>query len=218
MKETNWVDRIREMVAKVQTEVTKPGVNQKRGNWNPQGDCCAGSRIAHALGVPSGAYLDGIDEWAAQMGLTRVHVIAMLQDAGAGHDPIGPDQWPEPPAVVWRRLTAIREPPNLEGRDLSRLNLAGTDLRRLNLSRSDLQSSNLRNAQMEEINLSFARIQKAGMRGANLSRANLTGTDLSRADLTRANLTGARMRGARLALTKLAGATLSGTRLDQQRK
>ncbi len=141
MKQADRADRIREMVAAVQAEVTRPGTNQKRGNWTPQGDCCTGSRIAHALGVPSGAYLDGVDEWALRMGLTRAHVIAMLQDAGAGHDPIGPERWPEPPAAVRRRLA---------GRNLSKLNLSGTDLRGLDLNGSDLRNANLRRARLKK--------------------------------------------------------------------
>ncbi len=206
-------ERIREMVEAVRAHVTRSGINQKRGNWNPEGDCCAGSRIAHALGVPSGSYLDGMDEWASRMGLTRAHVIAMLQDAGAGHDPIGPRRWPEPPAAVWRRLAEIEVPPSLAERDLSRLNLAGTDLGGLDLNGSDLKKANLRSARLEGVKLSFARLQETDMR-----EANLTGTDLTRADLTRADLTGAKLRGARLELTKLAGAVTKRTRLDREKR
>ena len=53
------MNRIAEMVEIVREEVTAPGINQSRGRWNEKGDCCMGSRIAHALGVPSGLYLEG---------------------------------------------------------------------------------------------------------------------------------------------------------------
>ena len=208
-------ERIREMVELVRPEVTAPGINQGRGSWNDNGDCCAGSRIAHALGVPSGMYLDGIDEWAKRMGLTRAHVIAMLQDAGAGHDPIGPERWPEPPAAIWRRLREMENRPQLAGRNLSGLNLAGTDLRELDLSGCGLDAANLRNARLEETDLSFSRMREAVLAGANLKKANLAGADLTRADLTRADMRQANLRGTRTERAKLAGARLEGTRMER---
>ena len=210
--------RIREMVELVRPAVTAHGINQGRGSWNEQGDCCAGSRITHALGVTSGMYLDGIDEWAARMGLTRAHVIAMLQDAGAGHDPIGPERWPEPPAAIWRRLREAESRPQLAGRDLSGLNLAKTDLRELDLSGCSLEAANLRNARLEETDLSFSGLREAVLAGANLRKANLAGTDLTRVDLTRADLRQANLRGTRTERAKLAGARLEGTRMDRERR
>lgn len=204
--------RIREMVEAVREAATRPGVNQRRG------DCCAGARIAQALGLPSGNYLEGIDEWAARMGLTRVQVIALLQDAGAGQNPLGPRPWPETPAAVWRRLDAIREPPELAGRDLRRLNLAGTGLSRLDLHGADLRQANLKQARLARANLAGAQLAEADLTGADLKRADLTGADLTRADLTGADLTGARLRRTRLDLTRQAGAKLTGTRLNRTRQ
>ena len=206
------MSRIEEMVELVRAEVTAPGTNQTRGAWNERGDCCTGSRIAHVLGVPSGMYLDGIDEWASQMGMTRVQIIAMLQDAGASQNPIGPGRWPEPPGAVWRRLAAIQEPPNLAGRDLSRLNLAGTGLQGLDLNGCNLEGTNLRGARLEDANLSFARVREADLRRASLMRTDLAGTDLTGTDLAGADLTGAHIRGIRLTGAKLAGAKTEGTR------
>ena len=194
--------RIEEMIELVRAEVTAPGTNQRRGAWNDRGDCCTGSRIAHALDVPSGMYLDGIDECASRMGMTRVQIIAMLQDAGASQDPIGPGRWPEPPGAVWRRLAEVQEPPTLAGRDLSRLNLAGTGLQGLDLNGCNLEGANLRGARLENANLSFARMREADLRRASLRHADLVGTDL----------TGAHIRGVRLAGAKLAGARTEGTR------
>ena len=206
------MNRIEEMVELVRAEVTAPGTNQTRGAWNERGDCCTGSRIAHALGVPSGMYLDGIDEWASQMGMTRVQIIAMLQDAGASQNPIGPGRWPEPPGAVWRRLAEVQEPPNLAGRDLSRLNLAGTGLQGLDLNGCNLEGTNLRGARLEDANLSFARVREADLRRASLMRTDLAGTDLTGTDLAGADLTGAHIRGTRLTGAKLAGARTEGTR------
>ena len=206
------MSRIEEMVELVRAEVTAPGTNQTRGAWNERGDCCTGSRIAHALGVTSGMYLDGIDEWASRMGMTRVQIIAMLQDAGASQNPIGPGRWPETPGAVWRRLAEIQEPPTLSGRDLSRLNLAGTGLQGLDLNGCNLEGANLRGAGLEDANLSFARVREADLRRASLIRTDLAGTDLAGADLAGADLTGAHIRGVRLTGAKLAGVRTEGTR------
>ena len=206
------MDLIEEMIELVRAEVTAPGTNQSRGAWNDRGDCCTGSRIAHALGVPSGMYLDGIDEWASRMGMTRVQIIAMLQDAGASQDPIGPGRWPEPPGAVWRRLAEVQEPPTLAGRDLSRLNLAGTGLQGLDLNGCNLEGANLRGARLENANLSFARMREADLRRASLRHADLAGSDLTGTDLAGADLTGAHIRGVRLAGAKVAGARTEGTR------
>ena len=87
------MNQIRKMIEMVRAEVTAPGINQRRGNWNEQGNCCMGSRIGHVLGLKPGFfYMEGVDEWARRMGINRAQVIAMLQDAGAGHDPLGPDR------------------------------------------------------------------------------------------------------------------------------
>ena len=101
------MNRIAEMIETVREEVTAPGINQSLGRWRRGGDCCMGSRIAHALGIRSGLYLDGVDEWAARMGTTRAHVAVMLQDAGAGHNPLGGDRWLECPSIIWRRLASM---------------------------------------------------------------------------------------------------------------
>ena len=84
------MNRIGQMVELVREAVTAPGINQRRGTWTPRGDCCMGSRIGHQLGLdPAAPYMEGVDEWAQLMGVNRAEVIAMLQDAGAGHDPLG---------------------------------------------------------------------------------------------------------------------------------
>ena len=212
------MNQIREMVDLVREEVTAPGVNQARGVWQEDRDCCVGSRIAHALGVKSGMYLDGADEWASRMGLSRAHIIAMLQDAGAGHDPLGPTHWPECPSAVWRKLEDVELPPELSGRDLSGLNLARLDLRGADLHRTALQRSNLRNADLSNTDLSRARLRSACLIGANLRCANLAGADLRDADLTgadlaKANLRGTMTEGAIMAFTKTTG-NLPGRRWD----
>ncbi len=200
------MNQIREMIEMVREEVTAPGINQRRGNWNEQGDCCMGSRIGHALGLKPGFfYMEGVDEWARRMGLNRAQVIAMLQDAGAGHDPLGPDRWPECPEAVWRKLAEIQSPPILSGRDLSRLNLAGADLAGMDLQQIRLDRCNLRDARLDNADLSFSRMREANLRNASIRCVNLAG-----ADLTKSNLRGTRLDRASLAMAKLKQTQLGG--------
>ena len=208
--------RIGEMVELVREAVTAPGINQSRGGWNERGDCCMGSRIAHALGMDGASYLEGADEWARRMGLNRAQVTAMLQDAGAGHDPLGPRDWPECPEAVWRNLSRMEEPPGLRGRDLSRLNLAHTSLRGMDLREANLGGCNLRGALLDNSNLAFASLSGASLRDASLRCANLAGADLREADLTGADLAKANLRGALLEGAMLALAKLDQTRMARQ--
>ena len=208
---------INEMVELVSAEVTAPGVDQRRGNWREDGGCCIGSRMAHALGVKSGKYLEGIDEWARRMGLTRAHVIVMLQDAGAGHDPIGPTQWPECPSRVWRNLARIESPPALTGRNLDATNLAGIRLSMIEMQGTSLKQTCLRGADLSSADLRDANLSGADLRNASLHCANLRGADLTGADLTGADLSKANVRGAKFDRARTAGANLNGTRLARRK-
>ena len=213
------MNTIREMIEIVRDEVTAPGINQRIGNWNDRGDCCMGSRIAHALGLrPGASYLEGVDEWAQRMGLNRARVIVMLQDAGAGHNPLGPDTWPECPTAVWRQLEEMEEAPRLSGRDLSRLNLAGSDLRGEDIQNTLLDGCNLEKAVLDNADLSFSLMRGSNLRKARIRCVNLTGADLSMADLTGADLAKSNLRGANLDRASLAMAKLEQTRLARKRK
>ena len=211
------MDLVREMIELVRDEVTAPGIDQSRGNWEPHGSCCMGSRIGHALGMDPGfSYLEAVDEWARRMELNRVRVIAMLQEAGAGHDPLGPARWPETPAAVWRRLAELGESPGLAGRDLSRLNLSRCDLRGENLRTVSLRRCNLRGTLLDNADLGFSLMQMADLRGASVRSANLAGADLFRADLTGADLAKSNLRGARLDGASIALARMEQTRMARQ--
>ena len=208
------MNQIREMIEMVRVEVTAPGINQRIGNWNEQGDCCMGSRIGHALGLTPGfSYMEGIDEWARRMGLNRAQVIAILQDAGAGHDPLGPERWPACPEAVWRKLAEIQALPILSGRDLSRLNLAGADLTGMDIQEVRLEGCNLRDARLDNGDLSFSRMREANLRNASIRCVNLAWADLTEADLTLADLAKSNLRGTRLDRASLAMAKLDQTQL-----
>ena len=210
------MDRIGEMVEMVREAVTAPGINQRRGTWNPRGDCCMGSRIAHRLGLePEAPYMEGVDEWARLMGVNRADVIAMLQDAGAGHDPLGPRRWPSCPTQVWKRLAQTPEPPSLRGRDLTGVNLAGANLQGTDLRGARLDRCSLHRARLDNGDLSFATMRESDLREASIRCVNLTGADLYRADLTLADLAKSNLRDARMDRASVALAKLEQTRLGR---
>ena len=155
-------------IRKVYPAVIAPGINQANGQWRDDGRCCVGARLAHALGVETGNFLDGADAWARELGGNRVHVILMLRRAGAGREPLGPEEWHHSPREVWANLSEEEELPLLAGADL-----LGSDLRA-----ADLRGADLRNAVLREADLT----------GANLAGANLAGADLREACLDGANL------------------------------
>ncbi len=145
-------------IRKVYPAVTAPGITQSQGEWQEDGRCCAGARMAHALGVASGNFLDGVDAWAREMGGNRAHAILMLRRAGAGLDPLGPEEWPISPRDVWANLSSEEELPLLAG---------------ANLRGSDLRGADLRNPDLTEADLAGADLTGADLRGACLDSANL---------------------------------------------
>ena len=138
--------------------VTAPGVDQSNGQWQEDGRCCVGARLAHTLGVETGNFLDGVDAWAREMGGNRAHVILLLRRAGAGRDALGADEWPDSPREVWANLSEEEELPALAGADLRGADLRGADLRnsdltRANLAGADLTAADLRGACLDGANL-----------------------------------------------------------------
>ena len=180
-------NQIQQMIQLVRDAVTAPDVDPQVGTWQPDGRCCVGARLAHALGLKSGDYLDGIDEWARRMGGNRAQVLLMLKSAGAGNDPTGGDEWPTPPETVWRNLAEVESLPGLAGQDLSRMGLAGADLTGVQLIGTDLTGANLTGADLQRTDLTGADLTGANLTGADLRRTDLTGADLTGTNLTHAN-------------------------------
>ena len=199
----------------------------KKDNWY-----CLMAQLFHMPSV-----LDSLPEdWCLLIKANRAHLVIMLREAGAGHDPFGGSEWPSTPAQVWENLAKVEQLPNLEGADLSGLDfkwadLDVADLKGANLSGANLSWASLMDTDLKDANLTGADLRWATLDGADLSNANLTGADLRwtvlpdadlpgadlrgatidgtilvDADLTRANLTGVNLRSAYLDDTKLDGA------------
>ena len=184
------------------------------------------AQVFHTPSVPDGLP-DGLpDAWCLLMKANRAHLLIMLREAGAGHDPFGDAEWSSTPTQVWENLAKVEQLPNLNGADLSGLDFKWADLDGADLKGADLTGANLRWAGLDGADLKGADLTGANLRWAslmdtNLSNTNLTGADLrwaglDGADLKGANLTGTDLRWANLmdadlSHTDLRGATLDGT-------
>ena len=187
-------------------ELFRQPLDQAEGAFRPGEPCCVGARIAHALGVAAGVgedYLKGANALARATGVSRPHMILILRQAGAPHDPFGIVRWRDPEAV-WQRAAAIEELPDLKGADLDEVNLALADLRGL-----DLTGASLRAAGLDRAAAAGAVFDKA-----DLCQATLDGADLDRASLHGADLRGASLRNASLQQADLTQAVLAGASLD----
>ena len=159
--------------------------------------------MAQLFHMPS--VLDSLPEnWCLLIKANRAHMMIMLREAGAGHDPFGDAEWSSTPAQVWENLAKVEQLPNLEGADLS-----GIDFKWADLDEADLKGANLSGA-----NLSWASLQLTDLTGANLTGADLRWATLDGADLTGANLTGTDLRWTVLPDADLPGADLRGATID----
>ena len=178
----------------------------KKDNWY--------SLMAQLFHTPS--VLDSLpDSWCLMMKANRAHLVIMLREAGAGHDPFGDAEWPSTSTQVWENLAKVEQLPTLDGADLSGLDFKWADLDGADLSNVDLTGANLRWANLMDTNLSNTNLTGADLRwadldGADLSNANLTGTDLRWATLMDVNLSHADLRGAIVDGTILVEADLTG--------
>ena len=194
--------------------------DQSIEDWDPDKPCCVGARLVGALSAldldstdkfsfeGKGSFLQGIDAFAKLIGGNRAHVILMLKEAGAGHNPLSEAPWPSSREEVWARAARIETLPDLAGADLYRANLCRAYLYRADFTGADLVYANLLGADLYRADLSGADLSGAYLRGAHLIAANLSDTNLTGANLYGANLYGANLYGANLSDTNMTGAIM----------
>ena len=187
------VMKIQEPIEKVGETASLPDVDPYReygqkDNWY--------SLMAQMFHTPS--VLNSLpDTWCLTMKANRAHLVIMLREAGAGHDPFGNAEWSSTPTQVWENLARVQQLPTLDGADLSGVDFKWADLGLTKLSNVDLTGADLRWATLAGANLS----------NADLRGAIIDGTNLDEADLTGANVTGVNLHSAYLDDdTKLDGA------------
>ena len=196
-------EKIQEAVEKVRKILAFPDKNPFREYWRKDHRYTLIAQPFHTLSSENDHPYSLPDAWGRMMNANRAHLVIMLREAGAGHDPFGDVEWSSTPAQVWENLAQMEQLPDLKGADLSGIDFKWADLAHANLSDADLSNANLSWASLMEANL-----QDADLRGAILNRTNLTG-----ADLTGTNMAGVNLHSAYLDdYTKLDGAIgLDGT-------
>ena len=151
------VMKIQEAIEKVKKAECFPEVAASREYGKKGNRYSLIAQMFHAISSEN----DLSEAWDRIMEANHAHLVIILREAGAGHDPFSDAEWPFTPAQVWENLARVEQLPNLNGADLS-----GVDLR-------------------------WADLDGADLKGANLTKADLRWADLDGVDLKGANLTGA---------------------------
>ena len=196
-------EKIQEAVEKVRKILAFPDKNPFREYWRKDHRYSPIAQPFHALSAENVHPYSLPDAWGQMMNANRAHLVIMLREAGAGHNPFSDSEWSSTPAQVWENLAQMQQLPDLKGADLSgvdfkwadlgsaelsNMDLSGTDLRWADLTAADLTGANLCNANLSWANLMEADLQDADLRGAILNRTNLTGADLTRTNMAGVNL------------------------------
>ena len=200
------VMKIQETIEKVRETASLPDVDlspeyPQKETWY--------SLMAQLFHIPS-AWNSLPDTWRLMMKANRAHLVIMLREAGAGHDPFGDTEWPLSPARVWENLARVEQLPDLNGANLSGVDFKWADLNGAGLEGTDLTGINFKWASLMDANISGANLT-----GADLRWADLDGADLEGADLTGTDLRWATLMGANLSNPDLRGAIIDGTNLDE---
>ena len=166
------------------------------GKYQKDEACCVGARLAAFFDVAHGLtsdYREGVDAFAIELGGNVAHVIVMLQEAGAGHDPLSGAPWKITRQAAWNRLLAVEELPSLRGADLSYLalidyNVQGSDFTGADLSRSDLDKTCFEDCDLTRANLRLASLEHTNFQRATLAKADLSCLTSRRTYFDHANL------------------------------
>ena len=192
--------KIQEAVQKVREILAFPDKNPFQEYWRKDNQYSLIAQLFHALSSANVHPYSLPDTWGEMMNANRAHLVIMLREAGAGHDPFRNAEWSSTPAQVWENIAQMEQLPDLKDADLSGVdfkwaNLIGTNLKGTDLSGTDLRWADLTAADLTGANLSNTDLRCASLMEANLQGANLRGAIVNRTNLTQADLTGANMAG-----------------------
>ena len=171
--------KIQKPIEKVRETASIPDVDPSRENWQKDN---WHSLIVQLFHTPS--TLNNLpDAWRLLMKANRAHLIILLREAGAGHEPFCDSGWSSTPTQVWENLAKVKQLPNLNGADFYGVDFKWADLKGADLSGADLRWANFRWA-----NLKDAYLRDTMIDGTILVEADLTGTKLIEAHLRSAYL------------------------------
>ena len=182
------VTTIQETIEKVRETASLPNMDPSRECWRDNDQCSLEARLCHALSSGSVHLYDLPDAWGRMMGANRAHLVIMLREAGASHDPFGNTEWPLSPARVWENLARVEQLPDLNGADFSGVDFKWADLTGADLTGTDLRWAGLAGANLSNADLRGAIVGGTALDGADLTRTNVTGVCLNHAYLDQARL------------------------------
>ena len=165
--------KIQEAVEKVREILAFPDKNPFREYWRKDNRYSLIAQLFHTLSSENVHPYSLPDAWGEMMNANRAHLVIMLREAGAGHDPFRNAEWSSTPAHVWENLAQMEQLPDLKDADLTGANLSNTDLRCASLMETNLQDADLRGAIVNRTNLTQADLTGANMAGVNLRSAYL---------------------------------------------
>ena len=151
------------MAERVMPIVSMPDLDQNAAIWRPDGKCCVGARLAHALNVESGRFMGGANAFAESIGASLVQLILMLRAAGAPYDPFGIDEWQTGHPEIFRRLAKIETLPETRNAHVPRIFLINMKVAGANLANANFNESDLYGADPSGANLQGATFTKADM-------------------------------------------------------
>ena len=176
-------EKIQEAVEKVREMMCSSDKNPFREYWREDNPYSLITQLFHAPSSENVHPYSLPDAWGEMMNANRAHLVIMLREAGAGHDPFSNAEWSSTPAQVWENLAQVEQLPDLKGANLSWVDFKWADLTAANLTGANLSNTDLRYASLMEADL-----QGADLRGANFNRTNLTQADLTGANIAGVNL------------------------------
>ena len=135
---------VQEAIEKVREAVCFPDTNPFREYWRKDHRYSLITRLFHALYSENVHPYSLPDAWGRMMKANRAHLVIMLREAGAGHDPFGNAEWSSTPAQVWENLARVEQLPILDGADLSGVDFKWADLGFAKLPNADLTGADLR--------------------------------------------------------------------------
>ena len=189
-------------------------INQGVGVYLPTGPCCVGAHLANMMSMKTKMFHAGMNALAAHLGGNVAQVVLMLMDAGAGEDPFGEVEWPDPPHEVFARLSQVESLPETRGADLSHVTLIGADLVGADLRGADLSNVLASNVLLDNSILDGARMHFARAHCGRFRHSSMVGVDTHKSTFESALFNEADMSGMHDVKSSFHGAEFYGANLS----
>lgn len=193
--------------------------SQEEGAFtDPEAPCCIGAKLANFFRVASGSPKDffrGADAFARALGGNRLHVVCLLQEAGAGDSPLSSLDWDNDREIVWNNLMKAETLPDLRNRtytsiDLTDMQAPGLDVSGAIFEGCIFTDAVLTQAVFDDVRAPYSEFRRTDLRNASFRNAVLRNSHFNGADLSGADLTNASFRYACIEETDFTQADVAG--------